>query len=291
MWNLSRITTKVRDLTGTPISSDNSSELSDAKIYDYINTYYTFTMPFELKEQVTEQTYTFYTDENTPTYSEDITFLTNSPEAYVNGQRMVYYEDRDIFLRDYPQEFAQDAIATGDGIVTAYSGTTVGIPVIQKSFFISDGSQEAHDDGSGSLTGDVSAGVIDYDTGVWSATFNAAPAVGQSVIVNYEAYIPRMPLGILFYNSEFVLRPIPDQVYKIELKGQIDPIQFSASGDTPLLTEWGQLIAYGASLEIMADRGDLTAYNNMYNIFKRYENVALGRFIEQLQSQRGLPRF
>jgi hypothetical protein len=60
---------------------------------------------------------------------------------------------------------------------------------------------------------------------------------------------------------------------------------------TPLQTEWGQLIAYGASLEIFSDRGDLVAYNNNYPILKRYENVALGRTVQQYEASQSVPRF
>ena len=47
-WDLSQIRTLVRDLTATP----DTDQLSNAQIDNFINTYYTFEMPFELKEQI-----------------------------------------------------------------------------------------------------------------------------------------------------------------------------------------------------------------------------------------------
>lgn len=312
LWNAAQIEKKIRDLTGTPEDPDGGSQLSTSDILDYINSYYTFTMPFELKEQITHQKYEFYTQENLPTYnfpgSSD--FLTNEPIAYVNGFPMVYYEDRDIFLRDYPEQFGQDAVGSGDGVTDAFNGTTQAQPVLQNSFFVSDGTQVAYDDGDGELLQDVGGtltdvGDINYITGVWSVTFDSPPANLSTIIANYQAYIAAQPQGILFYSRNvydvgtdttttgfyFDIRPVPDQVYKIELQGYINQVQFEADADVPLQTEWGQLIAYGAALEILADRGDIVAYNNLYSIFKRYENVALGRYVEQLQSQRSLQRF
>lgn len=297
-WNVAQITTKIRNLTGTPIDADGTSQLSNAEILDYINTYYTFTMPFELKEQAQLQRLDFYTDPNIPSYTPPSTFLMNSPEVYVDGQPMEYYEDRDIFLRDYPEQFVKESIGTGDGLTTNFTGTLGNIPLQQESLSISSVGQTANDvpdsitSLTGKFTGDVSvAGSINYLTGVYDVTFTTAPASGDDIYAKYINYSAAKPKGFLFYENEFAVRPIPDEVYKITLQGYINPTQFTGDADAPIFTEWGQLIAYGASLEIFADRGDLVGYNNMYPIFKRYENVALGRYVEQLQSQRGLPRF
>ena len=88
--------------------------------------------------------------------------------------------------------------------------------------------------------------------------------------------------------------PVPDQTYQVSLQGFIVNTQLLTTGSTPLQTEWGQLIAYGASAEIYADRGDMVAYNILWNpqgIIKRYENIALGRFVAQLEDAQSVPRF
>jgi hypothetical protein len=147
------------------------------------------------------------------------------------------------------------------------------------------------------LSGD-GTGTINNVTGEWTAEFNDAPASSATIVDNYQAYVSDRPRGVLYYNSIFTFRPIPDQVYPITLQGYITQIQFNNAGDddnipneSPLQTEWGLLIAYGASVEIFADRGDNQAYNEAYQIMKRYEAVALNRTIQQYESQRGLPRF
>ncbi len=284
-WTLSDIVTKVRNVTAT-----SSDQLTDAQIAVYVNNYYTMTMPFELKEQINLQPYNFAALPNQATYPVLGTFLTDQPMAYADGFPLIFYQDRDIFFQDWPQQYGTDSVATGDGVTVAFSGTTQAFPVIAGSFLITDGSQICDDPtGSGILSGD-GAGTIDYVTGAYSVTFTSAPASTDTIYDKYQAYEPARPQGVLFYNNEFTFRPIPDQVYAISMQGYINQVDL-ASGDSPLQTEWGQLIAYGASLDIFLDRGDRVAYEQYYPILKRYENVALARFVQQFESQQSVPRF
>ncbi len=284
-WDLATIIQKVRALTAT-----TDDQLSNQQITDYINTFYKYTMPFELKEQINLQPYNFTTLANKDVYQVDAAFQTDEPMAYANGYPLVFYQDRDVFYQDWPQQYTQDQVASATGSPT-FSGTTQASPIIAGTYFITDGTQLCNDPtGSGILTGN-GTGTINYVTGVFSVTFTNTPATGILIYDNYQAYQPARPQGVLFYNNTFTFRPIPDQVYQITLQGFITQIELILSTAVPLQTEWGQLIAYGASLDIFSDRGDLGAYNNFYPIFKRYENVALGRFVEQFQSAQSVPRF
>jgi hypothetical protein len=96
---------------------------------------------------------------------------------------------------------------------------------------------------------------------------------------------------VLFFNNQFTFMPVPDQVYQIQMQGYITPTALVNASDTPTLPEWGPLIAYGASLDIFSDRGDLENYNRYYPILKRYENVALARTIQQYQAEQSVERF
>lgn len=286
-WALSDIILKVRNITGSP----STDQLSDQQIVDYINRYYTFTMPFEMKEQVNQQALNFTTTANRGVYPVLAGFSTDEPMAYANGFPLVFYQDRDIFFQDWPQQYTQDQVGTGDGVTTGFAGTTQAFPVISGTYFITDGTQILSDPtGSGTLTGN-GTGTINYVTGVFTATFTTAPTASTVIYDNYQAYSPARPQGVLFYNNEFTFRPIPDQVYQITMQGFITQVQLTASNTSALLSEWGELLAIGASLDVFLDRGDLGAYNAYYPILKRYENVALGRFIEQLSNSQSVPRF
>ncbi len=295
-WTANDILNKVRNVTATPISSTGSSALSNNQIYDYINKYYAFQMPFELKEQVNLQPYNFTTLANQDVYTVSTAFQTDEPMCYANGFPLVFYQDRDIFFQDWPQQYTQDQVATSTGTAGPYTGTTQASPIIQGTYFITDGTLVAFDKSDGilyqTITGvDTAVGTINYVTGAFTVTFNAVSAVGTLIYDNYQAYQPARPQGVLFYNSRLTFRPIPDQVYQITLQGFVTQTQFIASTDNPVFTEWGELIAMGASLDIFMDRGDLGAYNNYYPLLKRYENIALGRYVEQFQNAQSVPRF
>ena len=372
LWNLNKIISKVRNVTGTP------DELPNNDIIDYINTYYTFIMPYELKEQINLQPLNFFALPNIDVYQFPGAFLTDQPMAYADGFPLIFYQDRDIFFQDWPQQYAQDAVSTGDGVTTTFAGTTQNNPVIKGTYVITDGSQTISDvmqvpitevidigtgvaaysallasfpiqpgtlsvtdgveifddDGLGNLIGNLGGvgsifystgvlnvtfntavavgveiigtyslihtsgvlsgngfGSIDYVSGAFSATFNSAPLASDTIYDKYQGYQPARPQGVLFYNNTFTFRPIPDQVYSITMQGYINQIQFENDSDMALQPEWGILIAYGASVEIFADRGDLVAYKNTYDIMKRYENIALGRTVQQYEASQSVPRF
>lgn len=75
------------------------------------------------------------------------------------------------------------------------------------------------------------------------------------------------------------------------MQGFVLPAQLSNDSDTPAQPEWGPLYAYGAALEIFADRGDTENYDRYYPILKKFENVALGRTIQEFQPMQGVARF
>jgi hypothetical protein len=291
-WDLSQIIAKIRNITGSP----SADQLTDSQITDYVNTYYTFTMPFEIKEQINLQPLNFYAYPNVDVYSFPGGFLTDQPMAYADGFPLIFYQDRDIFFQDWPIQYAQDAVATGDGVTALFAGTTQAFPIIQGTYLITDGTQVAFDKSDGILYQtilgvDTAVGTITYTTGAFSVTFNTIPVSAATIYDKYQAYQPARPQGVLFYNNEFTFRPIPDQVYQISMQGYINQDQFVSGSDVPLQTEWGQLIAYGASLEIFADRGDLQAYGETFQILLRYQNVALGRTVQQFEAVQSVPRF
>ena len=290
-WTLSDIRTKVRNVTGSP----SSDQISDSDLDDYINNYYVFTMPFELKEQITNQSLQFKTTPGTDVYAFPGGYFTDQPGAYADGFPLVFYQDVDVFYQDWPQQYAVDNIATGDGITAAFSGGLQNPPIIIGTLFITSddptGTQLIlEDQGNGTLTGD-GAGTINYLTGAYSVTFSSIPAASAVIYAKYQGYSANRPQGVLFFNNEFTFRPVPDQAYAINMQGYVKPATLSAGGDMPLQKEWGPLIAYGAALEIFSDRGDEESYQSYFPIFKRYENVALGRTVQQLSAEQGVPRF
>lgn len=134
-------------------------------------------------------------------------------------------------------------------------------------------------------------GTINYFTGQFSLVFNSPPPASATIYSKYQGYAPNRPQGVLFFNNQFTFAPVPDQVYTIRMQGYINPNPLVNPGDMPTLPEWGPLIAYGASLDIFSDRGDVENYDRYYPILKRHENIALARTVQQYQAQQSVERF
>jgi hypothetical protein len=290
-WTLADIKQKVRNVTGRP----STDQLLEADLLNYINNYYLFTMPFELKEQITNQFLKFKTTPGVNVYAFPGGYFTDQPGAYADGFPLIFYQDPDIFYQDWPQQYAVDNIAVGDGSTSTFPGGLQNPPVIVGTLFITsddtDGTQQVlQDQGDGTLTGD-GTGTINYLTGAYSVTFTTAPGVSAQIYAKYQGYSGNRPQGVLFFNNQFEFMPVPDQAYQIQMQGYIKPTALSNNSDTPLQEEWGALIAYGASLDIFEDSGDTDNYDRYYPVFKRFENVALGRTIQQLTAEQSVPRF
>lgn len=123
------------------------------------------------------------------------------------------------------------------------------------------------DDGNGNLIGDVIAGgTINYQTGVISnLTFSAVVPSGNEIKIQYIPVTLGRPNTILFTQQQFIIRPVPDQAYTIELTGYREPSQAllgttsntapSLSG-RPELFDWWELLAFGTAKKLYQDRLD-----------------------------------
>lgn len=296
-WTLADIRSKVRNITGSP----SSNQISDATLNDYINQFYVYTMPAELKTQIETNFLDFKTIPGQDVYSFPSGYFTDQPGIYADGFPCVFYQDPDVFYQDWPQQYAVNVLATGDGTTSSFSGNLQNPPLIIGSLFISDNNQVFQDNGLGVLVAgnDTSAGgsgTINYVTGAYTVNFSTtppavAPPASATIYAKYIGYSGNRPSGCLFFENEFTLRPVPDQVYQMHMQGFIQPATLSSDSSTPLQQEWGIYIAYGASLDIFSDRGDMGDYKENYSIFKRYESVAISRTVTQLSSQQSVPRF
>lgn len=297
-WTVPAIIQKVRNITGTP----SSTELTDDQILTYINNYYVYVMPLQMKQQIQLEYYDFQTLPIIDTYAFANTFFTNQPICWADGIFVNYYEDPNIFWKDFPQQYSSDpGNGTVDGNNATFTGTCQSMQVIIGTFFVTDGAQVATDDGLGNLKQvnssgtSVVVGSINYVTGAWTVTFLSAPVVGSTIYDKYEAMVATRPQGVLFFQGNLTFRPIPDQVYAIRMQGYMIPNMlvnnFESAYYTPTFNEWGQVIAFGAAMDIFADRGDTAGQATCQANLKRYEDVALARYVQQFESQRPMPRF
>jgi hypothetical protein len=116
-WTRADIRAKIRNITGSP----SPDQITDDELNTRINDYMVFTMPFELKVQIENQFLQFKTVPGQDIYSFPGGYFTDSPGAYADGFPLIFYQDPDIFFQDWPQQYAVDNIATGDGVTNNFS--------------------------------------------------------------------------------------------------------------------------------------------------------------------------
>ena len=151
------------------------------------------------------------------------------------------------------------------------------------------------DDGDGNLIGDISPsedqGTIDDTTGEISGLyFSEVIPSGNSIQIQYNPIQPTIPLSILFFQNQFVLRPVPDQGYTIELVAYRQPtqalMQTSANAGTPELSEFWETIAFGAAKKIFQDRMDMDGVAMMDKALREAYDLNYSRTYAQLGKQR-----
>jgi hypothetical protein len=114
---------KVRKVTGLTSSSD----ISDAEILRYINTFYVFDFPEHLRLESLKYNYQFVTSAGIGTYDfPKELYLSNNPPVYVGGYVVNYVQSRQAFfgLSNGPQ-FLSASIYTGNGTTGPYTGQSV----------------------------------------------------------------------------------------------------------------------------------------------------------------------
>jgi len=127
---------------------------------------------------------------------------------------------------------------------------------------------------------------INYLTGVFTITFPTAPGAGQQIFSQTVPAVTALPQSLLFYQDQFVLRPVPDQPYTINFEVFIRPTALLSLGQSPQLEEWWQYIAYGAAKKIFEDRMEMESVQMIMPEFKTQERLCLRRTLVHYANER-----
>lgn len=307
---LNKIIIKVRRLT----RSMSESQISNDEIINYINTFILYDFPEHLRLQTLRTTLTFYASPNIDTYSTNTTdpanplfnfknkYISVHTPIYIAGYQSMFSQSREQFFAIYPMVNSILSIGTaGDGVTVSYSGTISNTPLLQNNVLFSsvdiNGNALAVKDvpvsntqgvlvnaNDGTLAGFLPA--INYITGEFSFTFPTAPASGQAINSQTVPYVASQPQALLFYDTTFTLRPVPDQPYRVDMEVYKRPDELLDLDQTPELSEWWQYIAYGASKKIFEDRSDPESVAMIIPEFKKQESLMIRRTIVQQTEQR-----
>lgn len=117
---LDTIRQTVRKITGTPKGTSVESQISDADIDFYINTYYIYDMPEELRLFTLTSNFTFFTEPNVDTYDfPRERFNALSKPIYVAGYDQGYYQDQEVFFGIWPKVQFFQTVGVGNGMDTS----------------------------------------------------------------------------------------------------------------------------------------------------------------------------
>lgn len=120
-------------------------------------------------------------------------------------------------------------------------------------------------------------GTVNYITTQITLNLPVAIKAGTQLNVWAATYNPGRPYNLLFWNNELTIRPVPDNVYLVEVETYLTPVQFLQFTDQPILNQWAQYIAYLAAMEILRDRQDVEGVQNLMEGMKRQETMVLER--------------
>ena len=300
-WNLAQIRTKTRQVSGRLSTSDfNNNQLDD-----YINKYFQFEFPAEVKLNRNFSFYEFNTTKDTRDYEFPSNYTNFVPEATINRQNLIFYQDSDKYFSENPDNYQRRSQWTGDGVVTGFSATlSNNVPLSPGSVIVDDMVEVFSDDGAGVLTGNAAVpgtGTVNYTTGAISVTFAAAPASGQTVFLSFIQQVIGQPTAVLMFENKFRFFPVPDRAYRFRIKAWmldyvkpvtgVNKVSFTLADDKPLLEEWGPAIAYGAARRIVSDFGEMESYSQLTALYKEQINYILTRTHIDLESSRALPMF
>lgn len=294
-WTLSDIRTKVRQVTGRL----SPGELSNTKLDDYINKYYQYTFPAELKLEKKHVYYEFLTSANQAYYDfTDSTYTNVEPPAYIDNLHLLWYQDPALFIEQNPQNISRQTTWTGDGITTVFNTTITGFPIMPGTTVITDNTEVFEDTNqdwttsnvlvNGSLGGTMT---INYNTGTVTVSFATAPTNGQDINLSYEIFVAGRPTAVLLYNSQFQFYPPPDTAYRFKLKAYSIVLPLVDATDRPELDQWGPCIAYGTCRDIFSDFGEMDAYAEVTALYKEQLAYVLKKTNQDLLNTRAMPNF
>lgn len=136
------------------------------------------------------------------------------------------------------------------------------------------------------VPGEVSFGTVDYLSGAIEVEFRSPIASGQAIDFGGVQYQASRPFAALFFNNEFILRPVPDRGYKVSIEAFRNPIRMLDSSENPHIKEWWELIALGAALKIFTDRRELQVLAQYQPLYDQQLTQSLRRTIIQQRNQR-----
>jgi len=146
----------IRDKARALVAAPTEFELSTARLDNYINSYYLYDFPQQLRILKLQTVYELplYPGQNTYTVPWDL-FMSFAQPCYVAQYETQFYMDRTTFYRAYPI-YLQNIFLLGNGTTGPYTTTLGFIPITPGTVYVSaidsgGALEESTDDTEGNL--------------------------------------------------------------------------------------------------------------------------------------------
>jgi len=127
---------------------------------------------------------------------------------------------------------------------------------------------------------------INYATGVYTITFGTPPGPNRPINSQTIPSTLSRPQAILYYANTFIVRPVPDQPYKINIEVYKRPTALLDTDQSPDLEEYWQYIAFSSAKKILEDRMDMDSVQLLMPALKEQERLMQRRTIVQYTNER-----
>lgn len=116
----------------------------------------------------------------------------------------------------------------------------------------------------------------------------------------HNTFTPQMPTYVLYYDNSLTFRGPPDQTYDVRIQAKKIKVYFNGGNNLPdpsqgvnnaMPAYLVRYLAYGMSLDILADFGEMDKYNEIWPVYRRYRGQVMARTWDQLNSERTGPDF
>lgn len=239
--------------------------------------------------------------------------------VFIAGVPTYYTQERSVFYGNWPQtNFVSDTGLSGDGTTGPFVGVINTFnqspsSVSSRQFILQESVVFSALDATGTamilvdtpISNQVGAlgipgvppvfpypnGTINYITGAFTATFPNATALTTTLIPNpiistIIPYIAGLPTTMLFYDEKFILRPVPDKAYVVNIEVNVRPTELLQTTDVPQITQWWQWIAALAARKVFEDRLDMDSVNLLTPFLMEQQSLVLSTSMEQYTNER-----
>jgi hypothetical protein len=141
IWDLGEIRQKVRQVSGRY----SPQELSNEQLDEYINKFYHYTFPADLKLDRFHTFYEFLTEANKQKYDLPSGYINFEPPGTIDRLSLLWYQDPEAFYENNPENIARQTLGTGDGVTTAFVGTAGNFPILPATTVVTDNNEVFQD--------------------------------------------------------------------------------------------------------------------------------------------------